>query len=414
MSLVLAAFDVAVPVDEAVALGGIVRVVGVVFKLVRSREGAVFLGERALVVERTRHRTVVAARAGERLVLAADVVGPVVVGVVEVGVGLVVAQPAEGREADEVEGVDFVAGLDREVVAEPFESRLAVTGRVVELVAAVGLGEGFRAASVAVGVAAARVAAREGKLANLRGEVDVAAESAAVVGVGTHAAHYAVGVAARHGDDVDDTAHALGLVFRRGVGDDFDILDRAGRHAFEHLFEVVARHDGRALAVEQHLVVALPVEANVLLGIDGNHGHLAQHVEGVVARGLGVGLHIVGNFINIALDERALGYDGHLRKFGPLGKGEVAQILGAFARFDGYLDASGCIAYRRDDQRIAVARCGCDSEVSVHVRGHPGQHFAVVVFHPHGDEGDSLLAYRIGHGTAYFAIDRSGFGLEKH
>ena len=79
-------------------------------------------------------------------------------------------------------------------------------------------------------------------------------------------------------DEVEHAHGALGIVARTGIGDDFNLFHRSGRHHLQHLRGVLREH-GVGLAVYVHLESRRAVDGDVVLAVHGDHRHLAQHVE---------------------------------------------------------------------------------------------------------------------------------------
>ena len=82
--------------------------------------------------------------------------------------------------------------------------------------------------------------------------------------------------------DIDDTTHALGVVFRRGVGDNLDILHRRSRNLFQQRCQVT----GEQLAgtsVDEHLDIGGSSQRHVAVVVHRHAGHLLQHIGGGAA-----------------------------------------------------------------------------------------------------------------------------------
>ena len=112
------------------------------------------------------------------------------------------------------------------------------------------------------------------------------------------------------GDDVDDAARAFGVVFHRGFGDDFDLLDLRGGYTADHVLEILEHR--RRPSVDQHLEIALSVELHVALGVDGQLRHFAQDLFERRRCGLRIVFDRVGRFLGVGRDERFLDGDRHL------------------------------------------------------------------------------------------------------
>ena len=162
------------------------------------------------------------------------------------------------------------------------------------------LHKSFRVTSVAVGITASGVSAGESEFPDLGREIDVSPEASIGVGICTYTTYDTVGFPAGNCDDVDDTAYTFGLVFGRGIRDNFDIFNRIGRHTFENFFDIVSRHYCRTFPIDQYFIVALSVQPYIFFGIDCNHGNLPQHIQCIIAGGVWIGFHIVSDFIDVA------------------------------------------------------------------------------------------------------------------
>ena len=108
------------------------------------------------------------------------------------------------------------------------------------------------------------------------------------------------------GGDVEHAAHAFRVVFHARIGNNFDVLDRTGRHHFKDGGGVLRQHLV-GLAVHIHLETAAPVDGDIVLAVHRHHRHLAEHIEH--GRGLGVHVagHIVGHLVDLHLHQRPLG-----------------------------------------------------------------------------------------------------------
>ena len=69
------------------------------------------------------------------------------------------------------------------------------------------------------------------------------------------------------------------------------------------------------MAVLVDLEVAVTFHEDIILSIDGNHWHLAQHVEHGLCLRLVICLHIVTDTVDLLLDELALGLDLYVFQF---------------------------------------------------------------------------------------------------
>ena len=109
------------------------------------------------------------------------------------------------------------------------------------------------------------------------------------------------GAAALLGSDEVEHAHGtLCIVAGTGIGDDFYLLNGRGRHHLQHLRGILRKH-GIGLAVDIDLKRRRAVHGDVILTIDGDHGHLAKHVEHRGRTGIGVGADVVRHFVGLHL-----------------------------------------------------------------------------------------------------------------
>ena len=66
------------------------------------------------------------------------------------------------------------------------------------------------------------------------------------------------------------------------------------------------------MPVAENLETGLPVDANLIVGIYGNQGHLAQHFHDGIGLAVGVGLDIVANAVHLLLNELLLSSNLHI------------------------------------------------------------------------------------------------------
>ena len=167
-----------------------------------------------------------------------------------------------------------------------------------------------------------------------------AAEQAAAVAaggsLGAEGAVHAVGraLAARDGlvgGDVQYAAHALGVIADARVGDNLDVLDGARRHHLEDLRGVLGHHLV-GLAVHVHHKRGGTVDGNVVLAVDGDHRHLAEHVQHGGGLGVYIVLHVVGDLVHFHFHERTHRGDGAgLEDLGGVLDEDLAQVDDFFA-----------------------------------------------------------------------------------
>ena len=156
---------------------------------------------------------------------------------------------------------------------------------------------------------------RKGEFAKLRHGEEVAPIAVGVprkVGRNGVAAGFGLGL----GHDVEYAANALGIVLCAGVGDDFHFLHHAGWKTLEDDARVVAHHLV-GLTVDVDFEARFAVHLYVVLPVDGDEGHFAQHVDHRALLRIGVVGHGVGQAVNLARHDGACGGDGGgLQHFG--------------------------------------------------------------------------------------------------
>ena len=276
------------------------------------------------------------------------------------------ACPKRSFEGDEVERIGLVAQVQRDV----FVVALAVAGRFGGVVALLFGGEILAPAFRCVGAVPAvhlkeERLDRSGELALLDGERGSAVLLAGVESrVVVEAAVVAVELLAG-GDDVDDAARAFGVVFHRGFGDDFDLLDLRGGHTADHVLEILEHR--RRPSVDQHLEIALSVELHVALGVDGQLRHFAQDLFECRRCGLRIVFDRVGRFLGVGRDERFLDGDRHLVDVHALPQADRTGIGRGSAERDGL--RFGIVAHHGDLQAVVARGCynrviaNCEKEV---------------------------------------------------
>ena len=164
--------------------------------------------------------------------------------------------------------------------------------------------------------------------------LQAAVQAAAVAAGGGHAAEgsvEAVGhvLSAGHfpvGGDVQDTAHALGVIADTGIGHDLDVLHGTRGHHLEDGGGVLGEHlVGFAIDIDDE--GGGSVDGDVVLAVHRDHGHLPEHVQDGGGLGIHVVLHIVGHPVHLHLHERALGSDGAgLQDLGGIPDEDFAQV----------------------------------------------------------------------------------------
>ena len=172
------------------------------------------------------------------------------------------------------------------------------------------------------------VAGADGQLSALYG-TECPAACTAVADIGTERSRIAFESAA-HGDDVQNTAHTLGVILGAGIGYHFNMLDTVCRHTFQHFRRVVAHHVV-GLSVDIYLKAATPVHLNIVLAIHRYQRYLAKHFQHGVRLGVRVILHIVLYLVDICLHQRLLCHYFHLPQLiggiYDIQRAEVHQLL---------------------------------------------------------------------------------------
>ena len=115
-------------------------------------------------------------------------------------------------------------------------------------------------------------------------------------------------------DDIQDATHAFGIVLRSRVGNDLDAFDRIGGHTLQHFLRIVCHHLVR-LVVHIHLERTGAVHLYIVLAIDSNHRHLTKHLDHSIRLRIWIVLDIIGNLVDVGLDERLLFDNLHALQF---------------------------------------------------------------------------------------------------
>src|SRR5699024_10909495 len=142
--------------------------------------------------------------------------------------------PKSERHGNQASCISFVAGLH----AARLERTVSLVAAVIVQLGRI-LRTSFRchvlaAAAVVAGlvVVIVTVAGADGRLSALYG-AECPAACTAVADIGTERSRIAFESAA-HGDDVQNTAHTLGVILGAGIGYHFNMLDTVCRHTFQH------------------------------------------------------------------------------------------------------------------------------------------------------------------------------------
>ena len=303
-------------------------------------------------------------------------------------VAVAAAAPQAERGRNQVQRVDLVTGFH----AARLKRIVAFAASVVIQVGHVGrnLGSTLRTARIAAGrvVIVVVVACAYGQFAFLHG-AEQSASGAAVADVAAYG-HRVAFESATLSHDVQDTTHALGIVFRAGVGDDLNVLDGVGGHALQHFGGVVAHHVV-GLAVHVDLEGAASVHFDVVFSVHGHQGYLAKHFEQRVGLRVGVVLHVVFYFVNVGLHQRLLCHYFHLAQFvrgiGDVEGSEVYQLL---AGLDGKVFHNGVASHRSDGQHKVSCAGHLLAEFAFHVRHQHFHRLLRFLFLSHSDGGIRL------------------------
>ena len=82
------------------------------------------------------------------------------------------------------------------------------------------------------------------------------------------------------GNNVDDSAHAFGIVSRTRIGNYFHILDAIGRHAFEHLRRIIGNHI-RWFSVQVNAEIRRTFQLNVIFAVNRYQRHFTKQIKHV-------------------------------------------------------------------------------------------------------------------------------------
>ena len=173
-----------------------------------------------------------------------------------------------------------------------------------------------------------RIIAGRGKLPDLHRPVGV---SAGILVASVRAQRHVIALHLRvRCNDVQDTADALGVIFRARLGDDLDRLHRVGRQAAQHLFRIVA-HERIRLTVHVHFEVRRAVHLDIIFGVDRHERHLAEHFERRVGFRIRVVLDAVRNLVDFRLHQRLLRHDlypfEHFTIFRGIKRPQIGHLL---------------------------------------------------------------------------------------
>ncbi len=141
--------------------------------------------------------------------------------------------------------------------------------------------------------------AGESEFPVLQCQISVSSISAIGVTIGSHRSGVTV-VYSLVGDDIDDAAYSLGIVFCTRIGNHFDVFDAVRRHALEYLRRIVRNHV-RRFAVKINLKIGRSFQLNVVFGVNRHHRHFTQQVEHIGCGCFGIIFGVIGEFVDLDL-----------------------------------------------------------------------------------------------------------------
>ena len=118
------------------------------------------------------------------------------------------------------------------------------------------------------------------------------------VGTESYRTHNAFDRGALQCDDVEDGARALGVLACSGIGDYLDFLDCGSRDGLENILGIFGEVVVGA-SVFINLEIGRAVYFDCAVGVDRDHGHLAQNLLYGRCLGLIIGLNVVANAVNL-------------------------------------------------------------------------------------------------------------------
>ena len=201
--------------------------------------------------------------------------------------------------------------------------------------------------------------------------------------------------------DVDDAAHAVGLVAGRGVGDDLDALDGAGGELAEVGGDVLAADGGRT-SVDEDGDVPAPAQADVAVDVDVDGGDRLQDVRGRPPHGDGGVGGAVDHPVDLDLERGPFG--GHLHLVHDLlvrGEADRAHVdPPPVAPERDVGDGLRAVAYEAEADVVCPAGQALDGEAAVVPRDGPGDERGVAaVPDPHRRRREGLGRLRIHDGA---------------
>ena len=179
--------------------------------------------------------------------------------------------------------------------------------------------------------------------------------------------------------DVQHTGRALGIILRTRVGHYLDALHGGGGHALEH-HRGVGREHHVGHTIDIHLEVGRTIDGDIVLSIDGNHRHLAEHVEDGVRLGVLILGYVVAHLIDFHLHQGLLGDDLHTLQHGST----LLQIQG--------VEVQGILLTEGDGHLQVFFADAAEHDVELTLALHFLGEFTLLVGEEHSD-GFLRLAY---------------------
>ena len=241
-----------------------------------------------------------------------------------------------------------------------------------------------------------------------------AALQAQVAAAGAHAGVDAQGAAAQvvgFGDDVDDAPAALGVVLRRGRGDDFHGLNLVGRNLLQCVGNAAGR-DGRGLVVDEHPDVGAAAQGHVAVQVHAQQGHAFEHVGGVAAAGGLVVFGVVHGAVHLLFNQRFLARHHHLVQL--LGRSRQRGCAQGHGAARGHQHAGALLGFVA--QKAELHRVGAGGQAGQHklaiVAAHAPVHYLArgPVKHRHRGVRNWFAGGRVRHRTGNAAGGGAGRG----
>ena len=110
---------------------------------------------------------------------------------------------------------------------------------------------------------------------------------------------------------VQNSAHALNIIARSGIGNNLYALHAACRHVAEDLRRI-ARYHRVEPSVYIHLELARTVHRDIVLAVNRNHRHFAQHLQHRLRLGIYIILNLIGHLVGLHAHHGHMRHHGHL------------------------------------------------------------------------------------------------------